>query len=143
MCLLINTKAVIAERKSKNWTQQRLAEMCGLSLRTIQRIEKKGVLSNESLICLCSVFEISGEQLLVPEHEPSKRANRFLSEMGAAVFLKRLYSHGIILFAACLFAMAWAGLLNSEIDSRDWLLIASMSSASALLSISLTRNKDL
>ncbi len=45
-------------RKQKNWTQEQLAIMCGLSIRTIQRIESGQSASLESLKSLASVFEI-------------------------------------------------------------------------------------
>lgn len=37
---LVNRNIVIEKRRSKGWTQERLAEKAGLSVRTIQRIEK-------------------------------------------------------------------------------------------------------
>ena len=50
-------------RKQKNWTQDQLAIMCGLSIRTIQRIESGQSASLESLKCLASVFEIEINKL--------------------------------------------------------------------------------
>lgn len=52
-------------RASRGWTQQQLAEIADLSLRTIQRVEKLGVASNETVSALCSVFEIDRDELLV------------------------------------------------------------------------------
>ena len=36
----LNQKTIKQLRDDKNWTQQSLADACGLSLRTIQRVEK-------------------------------------------------------------------------------------------------------
>lgn len=64
MEMKININILLEERNKRAWTQAHLAEVCGLSLRTIQRIEKSGVASNESIQALASVFEISVEKLV-------------------------------------------------------------------------------
>ena len=51
-------------RTDHNWTQQHLADACGLSLRTIQRVERYGNASKDTLMALCAVFEVPHEQLL-------------------------------------------------------------------------------
>ncbi|MBR0574299.1 helix-turn-helix domain-containing protein [Pasteurella atlantica] len=45
-------------RLERGWSQQQLAEMSGLSTRTIQRIENGKTASNESVKSLASVFEV-------------------------------------------------------------------------------------
>jgi len=45
-------------RSNRGWSQQQLAEMTGLSRRTICRIENGGHASNESLKALAAVFEV-------------------------------------------------------------------------------------
>ncbi len=45
-------------RLQRGWSQQQLAELSGLSTRTIQRIENGQAASTESLKALASVFEI-------------------------------------------------------------------------------------
>lgn len=45
-------------RERKNWSQEQLAIMCGLSTRTIQRIESGNNASLESLKSLAAVFEV-------------------------------------------------------------------------------------
>jgi DNA-binding XRE family transcriptional regulator len=54
---------LIAEREARAWSQSHLAEVTGLSLRTIQRIEKSGTASLESVKSLASVFELSIDEL--------------------------------------------------------------------------------
>ncbi len=44
-------------RLKRGWSQEDLAEMAGLSVRTIQRLEKGGRASLETLKCLAAVFE--------------------------------------------------------------------------------------
>ncbi|NTS76633.1 helix-turn-helix domain-containing protein [Catenovulum sp. SM1970] len=50
-------------RLTKGWSQEQLAEMAGLTARTIQRIESGNKPSLESLKALAAVFEISIDQL--------------------------------------------------------------------------------
>ncbi len=51
-------------RERKNWSQEQLATMSGLSVRTIQRIESGNKASIESLKSLASVFEVDISKLL-------------------------------------------------------------------------------
>lgn len=44
-------------RLENHWSQEQLAEMCGLSIRTIQRIEKGENANLETIKALASVFE--------------------------------------------------------------------------------------
>ncbi|TWX64597.1 helix-turn-helix transcriptional regulator [Colwellia demingiae] len=50
-------------REKRNWSQEQLAIMAGLSTRTIQRIESGNKASIESLKSLASVFEIDISKL--------------------------------------------------------------------------------
>ncbi|NMG03793.1 helix-turn-helix domain-containing protein [Azoarcus taiwanensis] len=55
-------------RLQRGWSQQQLAELSGLSTRTIQRIENGQTPSTESLKSLTSVFEIDFSSL-AQEHD--------------------------------------------------------------------------
>ena len=50
-------------REQKHWSQEQVANMAGLSLRTIQRIEAGNPASQETLKSLASVFEIDVSKL--------------------------------------------------------------------------------
>jgi transcriptional regulator with XRE-family HTH domain len=50
-------------REKRNWSQEQLATLSGLSTRTIQRIESGNKASIESLKALASVFEIDISKL--------------------------------------------------------------------------------
>lgn len=50
-------------RLKKGWSQEQLAEMSGLSTRTIQRIERGATASPETLKCLAAVFGTDFETL--------------------------------------------------------------------------------
>jgi transcriptional regulator with XRE-family HTH domain len=47
----------------RNWSQEQLAEFCGLNVRTIQRVESGNQASIETLKCLASVFEVDISKL--------------------------------------------------------------------------------
>lgn len=64
--MIINASVVKDERIHKGWTQQQLADVSGLSLRTIQRVENQGQGSMETCGALCSVLEIERRRLLEP-----------------------------------------------------------------------------
>jgi transcriptional regulator with XRE-family HTH domain len=54
-------------RKYSGWSQERLAEISGLSLRTVQRIETSGNASLESQLSIATAFSISPGELLANE----------------------------------------------------------------------------
>lgn len=57
-------------RESKAWSQSHLAEISGISLRTVQRIEKSGIASPESVKSICATFGIQIDDLsVVEEHQ--------------------------------------------------------------------------
>lgn len=65
----INALKVKKLRTEQLWTQQHLADACDISLRTVQRVERYGNASNETLMSLAAVFNIDKNTLLV-EVEP-------------------------------------------------------------------------
>jgi transcriptional regulator with XRE-family HTH domain len=50
-------------RDRNGWTQEQLAECCGLNVRTIQRVESGKKASLETLQSLASVFEVDISKL--------------------------------------------------------------------------------
>ena len=58
-------------RLQKGWSQQQLADLSGLSVRTIQRIEQGHGASMESLKSLAAVFEIDFSELQEPDMTPT------------------------------------------------------------------------
>jgi transcriptional regulator with XRE-family HTH domain len=57
MEMKVNRELIISERSARAWSQQQLADVASVSLRTIQRIEKSGVASNDSLQAICAAFD--------------------------------------------------------------------------------------
>lgn len=52
-------------RMERHWSQSQLADACGLTLRTIQRLESSGRASIESARSLASVFDFNPDDLIV------------------------------------------------------------------------------
>lgn len=71
--MLVDSQKLKALRNSRNWTQQHLAEVCDLSMRTIQRVEKDGVASNETVAAYAAIFELEVGELLVTVNHFERR----------------------------------------------------------------------
>lgn len=67
-------------RTKKNWSQEHLAVLAGLNVRTIQRIEKGQTASLETLKSLASVFEVEVETLTQTVTLIDKRVENWLSQ---------------------------------------------------------------
>lgn len=58
MEMKVDSSYIREQRERRAWSQEHLAEVTGLGLRTIQRIEKTGTASYESARSLAAVFEV-------------------------------------------------------------------------------------
>lgn len=65
----VNASKIKALRTSHGWTQQHLADACAISLRTVQRVERYGNASQETLASLSSVFEVAQSELIAAEQQ--------------------------------------------------------------------------
>lgn len=63
----LNKETLKNQRDCRAWSQAQLAVVSGLSIRTIQRIEKTGVASQESAKSLASVYECSITELVTKD----------------------------------------------------------------------------
>ena len=70
----INSAYLRELRTGRRWSQEQLAELSGLNLRTIQRLESGAKASTESLTALAAVFEVPAERLLLGTPAPSQPA---------------------------------------------------------------------
>ncbi len=73
-------------RLQRGWSQQQLAELSGLSVRTIQRVENGHLPSVETLKSLASVFEIEFSQL--SSEEPAMNTNTQAASTDASASLR-------------------------------------------------------
>lgn len=71
--MIISTEALKSLRQQRGWSQQHLADASGLSLRTIQRLEKEGRAGNETVQSICATFNIAPSDLsIIPKVNPTK-----------------------------------------------------------------------
>jgi transcriptional regulator with XRE-family HTH domain len=63
----LNSSKIQNLRALKCWSQDELATASGLSIRTIQRVEKNGIASLETTKALASVFDVTPNELQVTE----------------------------------------------------------------------------
>jgi transcriptional regulator with XRE-family HTH domain len=90
----VNAKKIKTLRTQKGWTQQHLADACAISLRTVQRVERYGNASQETVLSLAAVFEVLQLDLVVPEEplalltHPEKNQNKqlFTAALFGAIF---------------------------------------------------------
>ena len=95
-------------RLQRGWSQEQLAELSGLSVRTIQRLERGQTASVESLKSIASVFEVDFSTLKEPAMDASTNQNVSADEALALAHVRRIkgfYIHfaqyvAIIIFLA-------------------------------------------
>lgn len=89
MDMKIDSSKVRSERERRAWSQEHLAEVSGLSLRTVQRIETTGSASFESARALAAVFELEVSALRVESEsaEAPTRATHRWRYLGLAASL--------------------------------------------------------
>lgn len=76
----INSSRLRELRAARQWSQEQLARLSGLNLRTIQRLESGARISTESLRALAAVFEVPAETLLAGDPAPGQPAHRAIRE---------------------------------------------------------------
>lgn len=74
MDMKVDAKRVRSERERRAWSQEHLAQVTGLGLRTIQRIEASGLASYESVKAIASVFALTVSDLHVQSASASELA---------------------------------------------------------------------
>lgn len=83
MDMNIDQEKVKTLRIRRAWSQDQLAAASGLSLRTIQRIEKTGIAANESVQALAAVLDTTVEALRVVLPKPKARWMRLPLRVGS------------------------------------------------------------
>lgn len=121
----LNKETLKNQRDRRAWSQTQLAEVSGLSLRTIQRIEKTGVASQESAKSLASVYECSITEL-VAKSAPSQVEGKFsFSKMSSKAkvihfsVLLPVLSVALYFFWTGHNSTAWVNMLRDSIFSSS------------------------
>lgn len=61
----IDAGKIRAAREARGWSQDHLAQVAGLGVRTVQRVESDGSASKETLLCLSAALQLALEDLQV------------------------------------------------------------------------------
>ena len=61
----IDSQRIRTERTKRAWSQEHLAKLTNLGLRTVQRIESTAAASHESISAIASVLEIPVDELVI------------------------------------------------------------------------------
>ena len=68
----INSNLIRKLRAERQWSQEHLADVCELSLRTIQRLETTGKASLETVRILAAVFEIDANKIILDNDDKTR-----------------------------------------------------------------------
>ena len=128
----VDSKKIRSLRVERQWSQEHLAHLSGLHLRTIQRLESGTRSSFESIRSLAAVFEVPAESLLMGQSESDQHAITavrcgFLSGLQFSGHTSRTEFWWFAL--AILICMAVAGLLADQFG----LLIAQITALMLLI----------
>ena len=95
MDMKVDSSYIKRERERRAWSQDHLAEVTGLGLRTIQRIEKTGAASYESARSLAAVLGVDVAVLRIEDTLPaaSRLGVRSRPFLGADSSPPRLFGH--------------------------------------------------
>ena len=109
-------------RLQHGWSQEQLAELSGLSPRTIQRLEKGQAASVESLKALAAVFEVDFNRLKEPDMttaiNPDIRADEALA-LAHVRKVKSFYMH----LAQYVVVIAALAVLNLVVSPHYWWVV--------------------
>jgi transcriptional regulator with XRE-family HTH domain len=106
----INLRDIKKMRLERHWSQDQLAEMSGLSIRTIQRIENGENAGLESLKSLAAVFEIN-----IADSDKKEEMEQIRKEEAYVQNVKGLYK----LFAVAILSLV-APFIIAVNDSSNW-----------------------
>lgn len=124
MKMLLDKQKLITERQQRAWSQTQLADVSGLSLRTIQRIEKNGKASLESVKALASVYSLNISDLRIVSSQELNQAINAQPMMEKFSFLshsaKVLTTTVFILTTLVILFMLWTNIPPAWINAlRD------------------------
>lgn len=116
----IDTEKLKRWREERFWSQEHLAELAGIALRTVQRIESGGTASRESITALAAAYNVDAAALTYsPEDKEVKVTQEKLDKSRSALRLSFL-----ITFASWAFIMlVFAGISASDGPGGDTMMV--------------------
>lgn len=103
----ISADKVKQQRQKKGWTQEVLAKASGLSLRTVQRLEREGGGSGETLQALAAAFEVEVAELFAEYPIPQSRWTKEKLMHGFIALFVLLGAVGLLMKLAGELKMFW------------------------------------
>ena len=101
-------------REERHWSQEHLAELAGIGLRTLQRIENGEKASPESVMALAAAFNVDAMALSVDAEEEARQAAELKAEEAEASMRLTFYYHA----ASFVIVLAIFGFL--ALIGNDW-----------------------
>jgi transcriptional regulator with XRE-family HTH domain len=113
-------------RVQRGWSQEQLAELTGLSARTIQRIERGHMPSAESLKAIAAVFEVDLSTLREPDMQTPATSQVSPEEALALAHVRRIKGFYMHLAEYCVI-VAMLGVMNVFISpDYPWMIFAAI-----------------
>ena len=101
----IDTEKLKRWREERFWSQEHLAELAGVALRTVQRIETGGNASRESITALAAAFNVDAAALrYAPEDQKAADAQQKIENSRSALRLSFYISFASLIFILLVFA---------------------------------------
>jgi transcriptional regulator with XRE-family HTH domain len=111
-------------RVQRGWSQEQLAELTGLSTRTIQRIERGQKASAESLKAIAAVFEVDLSALREPDMQSAATSQVSPEEALALAHVRRIKGFYMHLAEYCVI-IAMLAVMNVFISPHyPWVIFA-------------------
>ena len=123
MPLKPDTAKIKRWREERQWSQEHLAELAGLGLRTVQRVESGGQASHETLMALAAAYNVDVSALSV---DPSDVAMDMLTRKNAKARAALRLSFWIHLASYIIGAVVFIGIswgMNAGYFVMKWPLI--------------------
>ncbi|KQN99403.1 MULTISPECIES: helix-turn-helix domain-containing protein [Stenotrophomonas] len=111
----IDANRIRTLREARGWSQEHLADVAGLSPRTVQRLEAEGKASHESRMAVAAALGIEPGQLAGREAAPARPA----SGIGAADRIKITLWIVSIVLAVIMFQLVAGYVLGKNAGLRD------------------------
>jgi len=121
MKVKINSEFIKSNRLNRAWSQEQLAHLAGLSLRTIHRVETNGTASLESIKAIASVLEVPLEQVMQCIKAEEKPVNSRLLRNGVIASLGALLFATLSIFVGNT-ALAEQVMLDVNVSVNDEIL---------------------
>jgi transcriptional regulator with XRE-family HTH domain len=120
MEMKINSQKIRQLREARGWSQEHLAEVAGLSARTVQRIESDGNIAPESRMALAAALGVEAASLgLTPPTSPMSAAHESAAHENASG-ASRWRRHALIFVLVCSGLLLFDFMRHGSITWSKW-----------------------